>query len=149
MNYETEYWEFEKMLNMTKVIVKTKRRYLETKNDCKYGYLEFYWDDFSKDNYANAIKMIIDRKYITEEERNDLLCNVNIIQEMLTFDTRKAKVSFNKSGGTARGTAITNRITIPTSWIKEVGITEDDREVKLRLMDKQIVMEKINKGDKK
>lgn len=31
---------------------------------------------------------------------------------------RIAKVSFNKSGGTARGNAITNRVTIPTSWIK-------------------------------
>ena len=59
------------------------------------------------------------------------------------MEERIAKVSFNKSGGTARGTAITNRITIPTSWIKELGITEDDRQVKLRLIDNKIVVEKI------
>lgn len=47
------------------------------------------------------------------------------------MEERIAKVSFNKSGGTARGTAITNRVTIPTKWIKELGITEYDREIKL------------------
>lgn len=59
------------------------------------------------------------------------------------MEERIAKVSFNKSGGTARGTAITNRITIPTKWIKELGITEDDREVKLKLIDNKIIIEKI------
>ena len=43
------------------------------------------------------------------------------------MEERKAKVSFNKSGGTAKGNAITNRITIPTSWIKEMGIDIDNR----------------------
>lgn len=54
-----------------------------------------------------------------------------------------AKVSFNKSGGTARGNAITNRVTIPTSWIKEIGITEDDRKVKIVLENDKIIIEKI------
>ena len=58
------------------------------------------------------------------------------------MEERIAKVSFNKSGGTARGTAITNRVTIPTSWIKELGITEDDREVKLILEKSKIIIEK-------
>ena len=58
------------------------------------------------------------------------------------MEERIAKVSFNKSGGTARGTAITNRITIPTSWIKNLGITEDDRQVKLRLEKSKIIIEK-------
>ena len=58
------------------------------------------------------------------------------------MEERIAKVSFNKSGGTARGTAITNRITIPTKWIKELGITEDDREVKLILEKSKIIIEK-------
>lgn len=54
-----------------------------------------------------------------------------------------AKVIFNKSGGTARGEAITNRITIPTSWIKELGITEDDREVKLTMENGKIIIENV------
>lgn len=56
---------------------------------------------------------------------------------------RIAKVSFNKSGGTARGIAITNRVTIPTSWIKSLGITEDDKKIKLRLADNKIIIERL------
>lgn len=57
-------------------------------------------------------------------------------------EEREAKVLFNKSGGTAKGKAITNRITIPTSWIKELNITEEDREVTLKLIDNKIIIEK-------
>jgi antitoxin component of MazEF toxin-antitoxin module len=56
---------------------------------------------------------------------------------------RIVKVSFNKSGGTARGNAVTNRVTIPTSWIKQLGITEEDREIKLILEDDKIIIEKL------
>lgn len=59
-------------------------------------------------------------------------------------EERIAKVSFNKSGGTARGTAITNRVTIPTKWIKELGITEYDREIKLTKKRGKITIEKLN-----
>lgn len=59
------------------------------------------------------------------------------------MEERQAKVSFNKSGGTAKGTAITNRVTIPTSWIKEMGITEENREVKLVIENNKIIIEKI------
>ena len=59
------------------------------------------------------------------------------------MEERQAKVSFNKSGGTAKGTAITNRVTLPTSWIKEMGITEDNREIKLVIENNKIIIEKI------
>lgn len=41
------------------------------------------------------------------------------------MDRKETKVSFNKSGGTAVN-GITNRITIRTSWVKDMGITIDD-----------------------
>lgn len=59
------------------------------------------------------------------------------------MEKRIAKVSFNKSGGTAKGKAITNRVTIPTSWIKELGITEDDRNIELKFEDGKITIEKF------
>lgn len=59
------------------------------------------------------------------------------------MESRIAKVSFNKSGGTAKGNAITNRITIPTKWIKEMNITEDDRDVELKFENGKIIIEKI------
>lgn len=58
------------------------------------------------------------------------------------MEERIAKVSFNKSGGTAKGNAITNRITIPTKWIKSLGITEEYREVILIYKDDEIIIKK-------
>ena len=43
------------------------------------------------------------------------------------MENRKAKISFNKSG---RG-SLTPKLTLPMSWIKEMGITEDDREIEI------------------
>lgn len=52
---------------------------------------------------------------------------------------RKAKIQFGKNG---QGN-ITNRITIPVPWVKELGITEENREVKLTLKDGKIIIEKL------
>ena len=48
-------------------------------------------------------------------------------------EIRQAKVLFAKSGGTAGKGGMTNRITLPTSWIKELGITEEERQVDIIL----------------
>lgn len=48
---------------------------------------------------------------------------------MIKMRIKTAKVIFNKSGGTSGKGGITNRVTIPTTWIREMGITEDDRNV--------------------
>ena len=58
-------------------------------------------------------------------------------------DIRNAKINFNKSGGNASKNSYTSRLTIPTSWIKEMGITEENREVKLVIEDNKIIIEKI------
>jgi len=47
------------------------------------------------------------------------------------MEERDAKILFNKSGGTASREGITNRVTIPTRWTKAMGITLEDREVRL------------------
>ena len=60
------------------------------------------------------------------------------------MEEREAKVLFNKSGGTASKEGITNRITIPTRWIKAMGITKEDREVWLIFDEAQKVI-KIEK----
>ena len=54
-----------------------------------------------------------------------------------------AKVIFNKSGGTAGSGGITNRITIPTTWVKEMGITEEQREVNISFDGEKIIIEKV------
>ena len=84
----------------------------------------------------------------TEKELNDFALSIKDFEAKFKItnyfkDEKIAKVIFNKSGGTAKGTAITNRVTIPTSWIKEMGITEENREVKLVIEDNKIIIEKI------
>ena len=51
-------------------------------------------------------------------------------------------MQFTKSGGTAKGNAITNRVTIPTSWVKSLGITQDDRGIELKKEEDRIIIEK-------
>lgn len=40
-------------------------------------------------------------------------------------------------------TGINTRVSIPDSWIKSLGITENDREVTLILKNDKIIIEKI------
>lgn len=55
---------------------------------------------------------------------------------------KTVKVIFNRSGGTAGSGGITNRITIPTTWVKEMGITEEQREVNISFDGEKIMIEK-------
>lgn len=68
--------------------------------------------------------------------------NPDKIENGLYSKERILKISFNKSGGTSSRNGITTRLTLPTSWIKELGITEDNREVKASLIDGKIIIEK-------
>lgn len=62
-------------------------------------------------------------------------------------EQRQLKVSFNKSGGTAGKGGITNRITIPTMWIKEMDISLEDREITATFENNKIIIEKGNKNE--
>ena len=55
---------------------------------------------------------------------------------------KTVKIIFNRSGGTAVSGGITNRITIPTTWIKVMGITEEQREVNISFDGEKIMIEK-------
>ena len=66
----------------------------------------------------------------------------------MTEEKRTAKILFSKSGGTASKNGITNRVTIPTVWVREMGITKDDREVVLKFENGIITIEKSNDENK-
>jgi hypothetical protein len=106
----------------------------------------YSFDDFSEENYDFLCKYI-DVYPETENYEYDRSGRRYMFEwgflATSKDNQRKAKVQFTKSGGTAKGNAITNRITIPTSWIKELGITEENREVNIKLIDNKIVIEKI------
>ena len=107
----------------------------------------YSFDDFSEENYDFLCKYI-DVYPETESYEYDRAGSRYMFERGFLstpkYDQRKAKMQFAKSGGTARGNAITNRITVPTSWVKSLGITEEDRNVTIKLIDNKIVIEKGN-----
>lgn len=61
--------------------------------------------------------------------------------------TRRAKLSVGKSGG-KRGGSSTFRATLPTSWIREMGLSEETRDIKLEFDGEQIIV-KSNEEERK
>ena len=56
------------------------------------------------------------------------------------METRNAKLIINKSGGTASEKSKTYRVTIPNSWIEQLGISEDNREIELSFNGSEITV---------
>lgn len=79
--------------------------------------------------------------YLTRyKEFNNI--SANKVEDGLKFKERTLKVTFNKSGGTSSRNGITTRLTLPISWIKELGLTEENREVIAKLENNKIIIEK-------
>ena len=61
---------------------------------------------------------------------------------------RKAKVMVAHPGGTASKTSMTYRITLPNDWVKDMGITDDDRDVTISFTDDtKILIEKFTEEE--
>ena len=56
------------------------------------------------------------------------------------METRSAKLIVNKSGGTASEKSKTYRVTIPNSWIEQLGISEENREIELSFNGSEITV---------
>lgn len=60
-------------------------------------------------------------------------------------EQRELKVMFNKSGGTASKNSYSPKISIPKSWLDDMNITLDEREVNAVYEDKKIIIQKKDK----
>lgn len=58
------------------------------------------------------------------------------------MEERKLRVMFNKAGGNASKGAMTTRITIPNAWVKQMGITPEQRDVMVTFDNNKITIEK-------
>ena len=65
----------------------------------------------------------------------------------MSIEKRNLKIMFSKSGGTASKNAQVTRIALPVKWIRELGLTVDNREVEITYDGKKIVIEPVNKKD--
>lgn len=54
----------------------------------------------------------------------------------------KRKILFNKPGGTASKNSVMARLTLPPEYVKELGITPEDKEVIISLEENKIVIKK-------
>lgn len=56
------------------------------------------------------------------------------------IDKRNANIIFGKSG-TGSNTA---KISIPVTWLEDMGLDEDNKAVNISYVDKKVVIEKVN-----
>lgn len=54
----------------------------------------------------------------------------------------KRNVMFNKAGGNAGKNSYTYRLSVPVAMIEALGITQDDREVILKIEAGKVIVEK-------
>ena len=59
----------------------------------------------------------------------------------MTIEVRKLRVMFNKVGGNASKGAQSTRITLPVTWVKDLGLTPENREVKTTYDGNKITIE--------
>lgn len=57
--------------------------------------------------------------------------NIDDIKEKYLVDQRNVNIIIGKSGGTAHVDSLNYKISIPTKWIKDMGIIPEDRGVKM------------------
>lgn len=58
-------------------------------------------------------------------------------------ESRNCKITIGKPGETASKGAKNCRLSLPTNWMKKMGITEEDRNVKITFDGERIIIEKI------
>lgn len=56
-------------------------------------------------------------------------------------ETRNLNIIFNKSGNGYYNP----RVSLPSSWIKEMGIDMENREIEVTFNGKEIIIKKLNK----
>ena len=61
-------------------------------------------------------------------------------------ETRILRCLINKAGGKSGAGSKTYRTTLPSAWMKELGVTEADRELELTFDGEKIIIKKILKN---
>ena len=61
-------------------------------------------------------------------------------------ETRILRCLINKAGGNSGAGSKTYRTTLPSAWIKEIGVSEEDRDLELTFDGEKIIIKKILKN---
>lgn len=141
---------------MKKDVANIKKKTIEKKRSIKFYYP--YKIDILGESFE--LKLVYDEKdgtldgIVYEKKIHRVLMEVlknfgkyNIplnIKEyrMRNPETRFLKVMFNKAGGNASKNAISNKISLPTKWVSEMGMTKSNRTVRVTYDGERIIIEK-------
>lgn len=141
---------------MKKDVANIKKKTIEKKRSIKFYYP--YKIDILGESFE--LKLVYDEKdgtldgIVYEKKIHRVLMEVlknfgkyNIplnIKEyrMRNPETRYLKVMFNKAGGNASKNAISNKISLPTKWVSEMGMTKSNRTVRVTYDGERIIIEK-------
>ena len=58
------------------------------------------------------------------------------------MEQRNSKLIIGMAGGTASASAKTYKISLPSSWVERLAVTEEDRELTLSFDGERIIIEK-------
>ena len=141
---------------MKKDVANIKKKTIEKKRSIKFYYP--YKIDILGESFE--LKLVYDEKdgtldgIVYEKKIHRVLMEVlkdfgkyNIplnIKEyrMRNPETRFLKVMFNKAGGNASKNAISNKISLPTKWVSEMGMTKSNRTLRVTYDGERIIIEK-------
>ena len=59
------------------------------------------------------------------------------------MERRLARINSSAAGGTAGAGAKTHKVTLPSRWLRAIGITDEEREVELTFDQNRIVITKV------
>ena len=58
------------------------------------------------------------------------------------METRKCKISVGKPGGDASKNAKNYRLSLPSKWVQEIGVSPEERELRISFDGKRITIVK-------
>ena len=141
---------------MKKDVANIKKKTIE-----KNRYVKYYYP--YKINIANnvfEIKLVYNEKDGTLDgiiyEKNMQKVLMHILRDFSQYnipltvkeyrklhpEARTLKVMFNKAGGNASKNSISNKISLPSKWVSEMGMTTSQRTVKVTYDGEKIIIEK-------
>jgi hypothetical protein len=100
--------------------------------------------DFSKEAILEIIKNVM-----SQSTKKDAINTLDLINDKsysgleIATDARKVRIIANKAGGNASKDSYNYKVSIPTAWAKELGITPENRDLEISLDSDKIIIRKL------
>lgn len=105
----------------------------------------------SKEQFNLALLYFLDRdmhKKYAEKQVDEFLkhslfeLNEDLVLKIVKPEKRGMKVMFNKAGGNASKKSYNTRISLPVKWVREMGVSEDERQIDMFFTGDSIIIKK-------